>query len=140
MESKNKYVIPRCFSNSVLVLILLLFCSCDRKQKDIFSEVHLVLEFPEGKNAVIVSPYDDQDRCFFRNLNTLQNYPLPDFVNGHADMSVLKGLYIFGFDAKADMGDGTVRIVRCNGFREPSSAVAFMDECDTVKLKLVYLR
>lgn len=123
-----------------VLLYLFAVSSCGNlNEEGLFSEVSLVLEFPDGRNAVLVTVEGDEDVSFFRNINTRENYAFPQFVNGNCRMTVQKGVYVFGFDAVADYGDGTVRKVRSAGHRQPSSSVNLLGDKEELIVELTWL-
>lgn len=122
-----------------LLLLPVAAVSCAPESREIFSSLELRLEFPDGACPVLVRPSGDDRVSFIRNMNTGQVYACPVFVNGTARIQVRKGLYVFGFDADADFGDGRVRRIRSRGYRTPEEAAVWMKDRDTVNIQVGYL-
>ena len=108
-------------------------------EESVFTEVDIELVLPDGRNAVLLTVEGDENVSFFRNLNTKENYAYPRFVNCRGSMRVQKGVYLLGFDALADFGDGTVRRVRSASHRQLADAVYLIGDKETLVLKLTYL-
>ena len=132
--------LSRLLKTMYAVLCMVAASSCAGfDEEGLFSQVRIVLEFPDGRNAVLVTVEGDEDVSFFRNINTRRNYDYPLFVNGTGRMTVQKGVYVFGFDAVADFGDGTLRRVRSAQHRQPSSSVDLLDGEEELVVKLTWL-
>jgi len=122
-----------------LILAFSLVACTKNADQEIYSQVTLNAILPDGANIVSMEVDMDLSGNFFRNLNTRQEYSYPVFVNGSCTFRVLKGVYIFAFDAEADMGDGTTRKVRCYEYSSPNNSVNIIDNSATIDLKLMVL-
>ena len=78
-------------------------------------------------------------RSYFRNLNTLEEYKYPTFVNGKGFLKVLKGVYIISFDGIATLENGAVKRVRCTQHSMPLSAAVLTGDEETLSLSMFVL-
>lgn len=124
-----------------ILLLALLAVSCGKvEQEDLLCTVTVECTFPDGANAITLEVDSAPAGNYFRNMNTLEDFPIPTIVNNRCTMRVLKGAYLVAFDGTATFADGTVRNVRCAGHSVPAQCVELLTDEASLTLELVYLR
>lgn len=123
-----------------IACLLALLCGCSKPvEQNLYSQVTLQLELPDGRQAVSVTVDPALPGNQFRNLNTGINYPYPTFVNNQGRLQVQKGVYVIAFDGEALFADGSRARVRFSSWGSPSTAVNLMGDTESLQLKLTLL-
>ena len=123
------------FSYVAAVVLFLTLSGCS-KERQVFCDLTLRLVQPDDLQAVTVRTDNTLPGNVLRNYNTGQNYDFPLFVNGAANLRVLKGVYLIAFDGVATLSDGSVRTFRFSGYNAPDKAVSILDDVQTVELEV----
>lgn len=119
----------------VIILVPVVFLSCTKQ--DIYCRV--TLEARMESPSVAISIDNSLEGNYFKNINTGDRYPLPLFVNGRCEITVLKGFYMIAFDGVSAGADGTARRVRSAQYASAPLAVDLTKDSATVVLNLLEL-
>ena len=121
-----------------ITALLLLITGCTRES--IWCDLVLQARMPDGESIVMLTVDPSLDGNFLRNVNTLETYDIPAFINGTARLRVLKGLYVLAFDGVAELEDGREKKVRFAGHTTEANAFQALEDDVTLPLTLVVLR
>ena len=106
----------------------------------LFTSLTLETELPDGAKAVLVTADNSLKGTFIRNVNTLQSFDYPAFVNGRCTLRIPRGVYMLSFDGTATLDDGSKIKVRYAGNNTYESAVTLLEENEKMVLKLTVLK
>ena len=121
-----------------ITVFLLLAAGCTRE--NIWCDLVLQAQIPDGGKIVMMTVDPALDGNYLRNINTLETYDIPVFVNGTARVKVLKGLYVLAFDATAELESGQEKKVRFSGHTTEANAFSALEDEVTLPLTLIVLR
>lgn len=125
------------------LILATLLCGCEKDAgQNIFTMVTLNLCCPSVENATVerLVPDNSLAGTFIRDINTLQEYEVPVFQVGTANIRLRKGVYLMAFDGEATFTDGSVRNVRFSKLSSPENAVHLLQDTETLTLELTVLR
>ncbi|MDY6277018.1 MAG: hypothetical protein SPL35_01165 [Bacteroidales bacterium] len=126
----------------IILVFALLATGCEKNSGQNLECLVTLNAVVQGQSSAPVSIVADRtlSGTMFRNINTLDNYNIPAFSNGTAQLQVLKGLYMITFDADAVFADGTEHRVRAAQYNSPEKSVRLVDDNCTVTLYLTVLQ
>lgn len=122
----------------ILTSAILCLSAC-AKDTELYVNVSMRTVLPGGEEIRSMRIDMSDGGNYFRNLNTGQEYEFPTFTDGRADMKVLKGVYIYAFDAIAQLPDGKWISVRCAEHNAPAKAVSLLDDNAVMEINLMKL-
>ena len=122
-------------------LCAVMFSGCTKyDDAGLFTSLTLETELPDGAKAVLVTADNSLKGTFIRNVNTLQSFDYPAFVNGSCTLRIPRGVYMLSFDGTATLDDGSKIKVRYAGNNTYDSAVTLLEENEKMVLKLTVLK
>lgn len=122
-------------------LCAVMFSGCTKyDDAGLFTSLTLETELPDGAKAVLVTADNSLKGTFIRNVNTLQSFDYPAFVNGRCTLRIPRGVYMLSFDGTATLDDGSKIKVRYAGNNTYESAVTLLEENEKMVLKLTVLK
>ena len=124
---------------TLIALTALLLVSC-AKQEDVMCSLTLTAQMPSGEKIVALNVDSQSGGNYFRNLNTGETYTIPRLVNGRANMTILKGVYVISFDGVAALSDGKGKKVRCAQYATLLTAVTLTEDTQNLELPLIVLQ
>lgn len=130
---------------SVLIIIAViasaLACGCTKDaDQNIFTYVTFEVTCPSVDATVErLVPDTTLAGTFIRDINTLQEYEVPIFQVGTANLRLRKGVYLISFDGEATFSNGQTRSVRFSKYTSPENAIQLLDDSETVTLELTLL-
>ena len=125
---------------TVIAMLLMALSCTPQVEENILCKVTLNLSLPDVRNMVSLSIDPSLEGNIFQNLNTGRNYPYPLIVNNVGQITVLKGVYMLGFDGEAVFEDGSRAKVRFVSWNTPSTAVELLDDSHTLEIPLTILK
>ncbi|MBP3257748.1 MAG: hypothetical protein IJV63_00110 [Bacteroidales bacterium] len=126
----------RKFLPLILALCLLSGCSKD----NIWCQLVLVPQMPEGEEIASLTIDPSLQGNFLRNVNTLETYNYPALVAGRMRVTVLKGFYALSFDGVAELTNGRERKVRFTAYSTEANSVSLVEDECTLTLPLIVLK
>ena len=126
----------RKFLPLILALCLLSGCSKD----NIWCQLVLVPQMPEGEEIASLTIDPSLQGNFLRNVNTLETYNYPALVGGRMRLTVLKGFYAMSFDGVAELTNGRERKVRFTAYSTEANSVSLVEDECTLTLPLIVLK
>ena len=127
-----------------ILLSAMLLSSCVKQvETDVFCSLSLTAVMPDGTDIMQMTVDNSLPGNFLRNVNTMQEYEIPVFVNNHGGpVRVRKGIYTIAFDGIARIvgESGLVeKKVRFVAYNSPDKAVMLLEDSADVKLELIVL-
>lgn len=128
----------------ILLTALLGLSSCVKQaETDVFCSLSLTAVMPDGSNIMQMTVDNTLPGNFIRNVNTMQRYDFPVFVNNHGGpLRVRKGVYTIAFDALARIAETSGLVekkVRFVAYSSPDNAIELTGDSADVELKLIVL-
>lgn len=126
-----------------ILLLFLLAVSCEKDSgQELYCTVTLkaVIQGMEDGPQTSITADKALEGNMFRNINTMQDYNIPEFEEGKAQIRVLKGIYMISFDGDARFADGTSVRVRAAQYNSPENSVRLTEDHCTLSLKLSVLQ
>lgn len=128
----------------ILLTALMLLSACGKQvEKDVFCSLSFTAVMPDGSDIMQMTIDKDLPGNYLRNVNTMQQYEFPVFVNNHGGpVRVRKGIYTIAFDGVARIvGDSGLveKKVRFVAYNSPDKAVMLLEDSADVELKLIVL-
>lgn len=117
-------------------------CGCEKDPgQNIYTIVTMNVSCPSVSAGIERVEVDNSlDGSFIQDLNTRQEYEIPDFQVGTATVRLRKGIYMISFDGKAVFSDGQRKKVRFAGYNSPMTSVALLNDKETLNLELTVMR
>ena len=128
----------------ILLSALMLLSACVKQvEKDVFCSLSFTAVMPDGSDIMQMTIDKDIPGNYLRNVNTMQEYEFPVFVNNHGGpVRVRKGVYTIAFDGVARIAESSGLVekkVRFVAYGSPDKAIVLTQDSADVKLELIVL-
>ncbi len=131
---------------NIFVLCVALFvlsaCERDYDDKQLMSQVTIILELPDSDNdgtSDVVESILPMESSFISEYNTRENYSFGIFNGNRTMVELQKGVYTLMLDATIYLPNGDVRMARCAEYAQPNTAVKILEDCEEIRLKMSYI-
>lgn len=121
-----------------LILALCLLSGCSRD--NIWCQLVLVPQMPEGEEIAALTIDSSLQGNYLRNINTLEMYSFPALVGGRLRLTVLKGFYAISFDGVAELSFGREKKVRFTAYSTEANSVCLVEDECILTLPLIVLK
>ena len=124
---------------AISILAAMGLAGCTDAPDDIFTNVEMIIEAPDGEMLTMVRPDNGQPSTFLRDINNNRQYPIPLFVDNRAQLRMERGIYVMAFDGDAVLPDGTTRRVRMSGHSVMRDAIILNKPSETITIKVSFI-